>query len=128
MKILHMKIGSKIRKIRKLLELSQDAVIKNCKLKISQTTLSKIENDNITVDLSSARCLDIANAMGVSLEMIENYDNSLKYAGNSQSSSHLPAIIDAGQMEEIRQSINNLQEIQKKQQEIIDRILGAALR
>jgi hypothetical protein len=60
--------------------------------------------------------------------MIENYDSSLKYAGKSQSSSQLPAINDTGQMEEIRQSINSLQEIPEKQQEMIDWILGAALR
>ena len=121
-----MKIGSKIRKIRKLLELSQDAVIKNCKLKISQTTLSKIENDTIPINSSSERCLDIANAMGVSLEMIENFEGSLIYSKKRIPSSWPPTVTGPEQMEVMWQSINSLHEIQKKQQEMIDRILRAS--
>lgn len=71
-----MKIGSNIRKVRKSLELSQEAVIRNCKIKISQATLSKIENDSLEIDIHSERFLDISRSMGVSPDMVINYSES----------------------------------------------------
>lgn len=74
MRRLPMKIGSNIRKVRKLLELSQEAVIRNCKIKLSQATLSKIENDLVEIDAESERFLDIAGALGMAPEQIIQFE------------------------------------------------------
>jgi transcriptional regulator with XRE-family HTH domain len=91
-----MEIGSNIRKIRKLLDLSQDAVIKNCSMKISQTTLSKIENGSIPIDCNSDRFFDIAGAMDVPPDVIINYNESL----------HLTMIIQTEKPEEREWQLN----------------------
>jgi transcriptional regulator with XRE-family HTH domain len=70
-----MKLGKKIKKLRELKNFTQEHVAE--KISMTQSNYSKVEND--TVDITFSKLMEISSVLGLSVEDIIGFNESLVF-------------------------------------------------
>jgi len=108
-----MKVGKKIRILRELVGYSQDYM--SIQLEVSQTTYSRIENQNTRIDIS--RLISISKILGVTLigllEFDENNINTLLMKNTEMAKKELPKeqVYLVSRVKNLEEKIDLIQEI-----------------
>lgn len=109
-------LGYKIRAVRDMQGISQDYLAS--KLGISQSTMSKIENDEMAVNFEKLH--EISQILGVDINNVLNFDKSVVFNSCSQSGLHNHYTFTS---EDIKQVYSQLLEEKNKRIELLERLL-----